>query len=63
LASQSLSGRRFNLNAYSIDPLHLSPTPVAPDSPAGSIVSIARAWWTESGSKVNWHPSYDICDP
>lgn len=33
------------------------------DTPEGKIVGTARAWWAQQGSKVNWHPRYDICDP
>lgn len=33
------------------------------DLPEGSLVGQARAWWTEKGSAVNWHPSYGACDP
>jgi hypothetical protein len=36
---------------------------VPADSPAGSIVGTAQKWWTEQGSRVNWHPSYGLCDP
>ena len=33
------------------------------DTPEGKIVGGARNWWNEQGSKINWHPSYGICDP
>jgi hypothetical protein len=33
------------------------------DTPVGKIAGTARLWWSEQGSKVNWHPSYDLCDP
>ena len=33
------------------------------DSPEGKMVGIARSWWTDEGSKIKWHPSYDLCDP
>jgi hypothetical protein len=36
---------------------------IIPDDPEGSIVTQARNWWFNTGSKVNWHPSYDLCDP
>ena len=36
---------------------------VTPDLPEGRITAGARTWWNEQGSKVNWHPNYDICDP
>lgn len=36
---------------------------IAADVPEGSIVKTARQWWNEKGSKINWHPSYGICDP
>ncbi len=63
LAAQGLSGRALVSNVYTIDPEHLSPTPVAADAPEGHVVENARTWWTEEGVKVNRHPSYDVCDP
>lgn len=36
---------------------------IAPDMPEGRVTDAARSWWNTQGSKVNWHPSYDICDP
>jgi hypothetical protein len=38
-------------------------TSIKPDNPEGKVVQTARVWWDEQGSKVNWHPSYGICDP
>jgi hypothetical protein len=38
-------------------------TSITPDIPEGKVVENARNWWNEQGSKVNWHPSYGICDP
>lgn len=63
LAVQSLSGVKLVEDAYSISPDELSAPPVAGDIPEGHIVGAAQAWWTNHGSKVNWHPSYDLCDP
>ncbi len=63
LATQSLSGHTLVVSAYTIDPDDLSPTPVAADTPEGHVVQKARTWWTDEGSKVNWHPRYDLCDP
>jgi hypothetical protein len=36
---------------------------VPPDSPEGKISGKARQWWSDQGSKINWHPSYGACDP
>jgi N-acetyl-1-D-myo-inositol-2-amino-2-deoxy-alpha-D-glucopyranoside deacetylase len=36
---------------------------IPPDSPDGRVSGKARTWWAEKGSKVNWHPSYGLCDP
>ena len=33
------------------------------DTPDGTVVSKARGWWSDQGSKIDWHPAYDICDP
>ena len=36
---------------------------ISADEPEGSITETARQWWKEKGSKINWHPSYGMCDP
>lgn len=41
----------------------LSADALLADTPEGKIVQDARTWWTEEGSKINWHPTYGICDP
>lgn len=46
----------------SITPLFLADS-ISADIPEGKVVEKARKWWNEQGSKVNWHPSYGICDP
>ena len=63
LAIQGITGKELVAEPYTITPDHLSSSPVAADIPEGQITGAARTWWTESGSKVNWHPSYDLCDP
>lgn len=63
LAIQGITGMQLVAAAYLITPDKLVPSPVEADTPDGKIVGTARVWWTESGSKVNWHPSYDLCDP
>jgi hypothetical protein len=63
LAIQGITGKELVANIYALTPDHLSSNPVAADIPEGKIVAAARQWWTEQGSKVNWHPGYDICDP
>ncbi len=63
LALQSLSGEQLVGPAYLAAPAELFVTPVAPDVPDGKIVATARAWWVEHGSKIDWHPNYDLCDP
>ena len=63
LAIQGITGRELVPNIYAITPDHLSSSPVAADTPDSKIVEAARVWWTNSGSKVNWHPGYDLCDP
>jgi len=63
LAIQGITGKKLVVEAYAITPDHLSSNPVVADIPEGTIVDAARTWWTESGSKVNWHPGYDLCDP
>jgi hypothetical protein len=63
LAIQGITGEDLVADEYAITPDYLSSNPVAADTPEGKIVGAARIWWTEQGSKVNWHPSYDLCDP
>jgi hypothetical protein len=63
LAIQGITGKELVTAPYLIDPYNLSSDPVAADTPAGKIVGVARTWWNESGSKVNWHPAYGLCDP
>lgn len=47
--------------AVSITPSFLANS-IAPDIPEGKVVEKVRNWWNEQGSKVNWHPSYGICN-
>jgi hypothetical protein len=63
LAIQGIIGKDLVAHEYLITPDHLSSIPVAPDTPEGKIVASARTWWKDHGSKVNWHPRYDLCDP
>ena len=63
IAVQGITGKELIAEAYAITPDNLSLKPVSADVPEGNIVGAARTWWTEQGSKVNWHPGYDLCDP
>jgi hypothetical protein len=63
LAVQGITGKALVPKIYWIDPGNLPPDPVAADTPEGKISASARTWWTDHGAKVNWHPSYDLCDP
>jgi hypothetical protein len=63
MAIQGITGKKLIADAYAITPDDLSLNPVSADIPEGKIVGAARIWWTEQGSKINWHPSYDLCDP
>jgi len=63
IAVQGITGKELIADAYAITPDDLSIKPVSADIPEENIVGAARAWWTEQGSKVNWHPGYDLCDP
>jgi hypothetical protein len=64
LAIQGITGKALVAEGYAITPEALDLNfPMAADTPEGKIVDNARIWWTETGSKVNWHPSYDLCDP
>jgi hypothetical protein len=63
LAIQGITGKALVPERYWMDPGNLPPDPVAADTPEGKISGAARTWWTDHGSKTNWHPSYDLCDP
>jgi HEAT repeat protein len=63
LAIQGITGKELVANIYAITPDQSASDPVAADTPEGKIVGAARIWWTDHGSKINWHPSYDLCDP
>jgi len=63
LAIQGITGEELVANIYVVTPETFSPNPVPADTPEGKIAGAARAWWEDKGSKVNWHPSYDLCDP
>lgn len=63
MAIQGITGRELIAVAYTINPDNLSLNPVSADIPEGKIVGAARTWWIEQGSKVNWHPGYDLNDP
>ncbi len=58
ITKQDLAG---TMGEISTNPLIISSVPA--DLPEGSLTGAARKWWTSQGSKVNWHPHYDICDP
>jgi len=47
--------------AFTLQPF--SDNPVPADTPVGSLSGLARKWWNEQGANINWHPSYDLCDP
>ncbi|HVM70830.1 MAG TPA: hypothetical protein VMT91_03650 [Anaerolineales bacterium] len=59
----NITGRALLPDGYQFTPQPLADNPVPPDLPPGSLSNPARAWWNEHGSKINWHPSYDLCDP
>ena len=59
----NITGRALLPDGTRFTPQPLTANPVPPDLPPGSLTNPARAWWDEQGSKINWHPSYDLCDP
>lgn len=63
MAIESITGEDLVPNEVVITPNYSSDRPVSADTPEGTVVAAARSWWTDQGSKVDWHPSYDICDP
>jgi hypothetical protein len=63
IAIESITGEDLVPKEVVITPNYSSDRPVTADTPEGTVVAAARSWWTDQGLKVNWHPSYDICDP
>ena len=63
LALQNITGEDLVPNSVEITPGSLAAPIIAADTPEGKIVAAARTWWAEHGSKINWHPSYGLCDP
>ena len=59
ITEQDLVARQYEIE---ITPSFLANS-ISADVPEGSITKTARQWWNERGSKINWHPSYGICDP
>lgn len=62
-ALEGITGKDLLPNDAKVRPDPLSAQSILADTPEGKIVGNARNWWNTEGSKVNWHPSYDICDP
>lgn len=58
-----ITGEDLSPDGAMVIPAPLSSQSIILDMPEGKIVGAARKWWTAEGSKVNWHPSYDLCDP
>ena len=63
VAMTLITGQELVPEVYQSIPRDLAGHPVAADTPEGSVVGAARQWWLDGGSAVNWHPSYDLCDP
>ena len=63
-ALEKITGQDLVASQYEvvITPSFLSNS-ISADVPEGKIVGVARQWWNEQGSKINWHPSYGFCDP
>jgi hypothetical protein len=64
LALERITGKELVESQFEINitPAFLADS-VQGDTPEGKISGTARQWWSDQGSKVNWHPSYGLCDP
>jgi HEAT repeat protein len=62
-AIERITGKDLLPGEAKVTPDPLTAHSILPDTPDGKIVGYARTWWTAEGSKVKWHPTYDICDP
>ncbi len=48
---------------YKFTPEKYANLSIPGDDPEGYITNSARIWWEETGSNINWHPDYGLCDP
>lgn len=62
-ALENITGKNLLPNNIIDSPDPLSADFLLADTPEGNFVQDARNWWTEGGAKINWHPTYGICDP
>jgi len=62
-ALSSITGKDLVQAGHEFTPQPFSTGPVPPDMPEGSLTGVARKWWDEQGSKINWHPGYGMCGP
>ena len=63
IALDNILNKGFVPPKYAISSNFFSVSSIPNDEPEGSFTEKARIWWNEEGSKVNWHPTYDLCDP
>ncbi len=63
VALEKMAGKDLLPNNIIDSPDPLSADALLADTPEGKFVQDARNWWSEEGSKINWHPTYGICDP
>ena len=59
LALANITGKDLLPAGLAVTPSHFQPA----DTPVGNLSGLARKWWNEQGENINWHPSYDLCDP
>ena len=63
IALDNILNKGFVPAEYKVTSNFFSIHSIPNDDPAGSFTGRARTWWQDEGSKINWHPNYDLCDP
>lgn len=63
IALDNILKKGFVPAGYKISADFFSTHSIPKDDPTGSFTGKARIWWQNEGSKINWHPRYDLCDP
>lgn len=61
-ALQKITGKHLLPDNFQDVPDPLAADSFTADIPEGTYTQSARNWWTEEGTKINWHPSYGLCD-
>jgi hypothetical protein len=59
---EKLTGKEVLPKEARVKPEPLTPDSILSDMPEGKLTGKARSWWTQEGSKTDWHSAYGMCD-